>query len=439
MDVDVRIERMGTGGVGVGALPDGRVIFVPRTAPGDLATVRVLREKKRFATGLLVDLLEVSPERTPPPCPRYGECGGCSLQHIRYPEQLRWKGRIVGDALRRVGGLSVDDPDVTPSPAQTGYRNRVTVTLRRLRGGGVVAGFRQLGQPSRVLDLDGDCLLADRDLSDCWTSLRAHWGPGAKRLPAGGELRLTLRKDLDGVSLVLHGGQGPGSPDALMERVSGLVSIWKRSPNGPAKCLAGKPALSIPAGPSALEVDGDVFTQVNEEAGGLLQNHVLEWIGDASGLRMVDAYCGPGTWGRTVAGRGGTVVGIDLRPGRSDDPGEDASGSFRVVAGRVEDHLERNLPADLVVLNPPREGLHPSIPTALEDHPPPRLIYVSCDPATLARDLGRLREGYTLRDLRSFDLFPQTGHVETVACLEHGSKDSLRGQRPPEGQEGPTI
>jgi tRNA/tmRNA/rRNA uracil-C5-methylase (TrmA/RlmC/RlmD family) len=200
-----------------------------------------------------------------------------------------------------------------------------------------------------------------------------------------------------------------------------LVSIWKKSPSGPARCLAGKPVLTIQAGAGTLEVGGGVFTQVNEEAGGLLREYVLAKVAPADGMRVVDAYCGPGTWGRGAAGLGATVTGIDLLPGGQDDQEGAKGGSYRSVVGLVEEQLEGFLPADVVILNPPREGLKSNVPPVLLEHRPPRLIYVSCDPATLGRDLSRLADVYSLVDLQAFDLFPQTGHVETVACLEAGT------------------
>ena len=436
MAEEVLIQSIGTGGVGVGSLSDGRIVFVPRTVPGDRAMVALTRQKPRFAKARLVELLEEGPHRMTPPCPRYEECDGCSLQHLSYQEQVRWKGTIVGDALRRIGGLALSDPPVRPSPSPFRYRNRVTFTLRRLRGGGVVAGFRQFGHSSRVLDVDDECLLPDEAITDCWRSLRAQWGPGAKYLPGGRELRLTLRGDVDGVSLVIQGGRGRGEPEFLMERVPSLVSIWKRRATGPAVGLAGKKSLTISEGPDAMEIGGGVFTQVNEAAGEGLRDAVLDGIGNPAGLRIVDAYCGPSAWGREAASFGAQVTGIDILPGGETEGSADGRGSFRLVSGTVEGNLESCLPADLLILNPPRSGLHPSIPDVLIGRGPNKILYVSCDPATLARDLRRIDPAYSLTDVQSFDLFPQTGHVETVVNLLRKSGATSGNQHPEQGQQG---
>ncbi|MGW8267098.1 MAG: hypothetical protein ACWGSQ_12070, partial [Longimicrobiales bacterium] len=142
------------------------------------------------------------------PCPRYGECDGCALQHLEYSRQCRWKGRIVGDALRRIGGLDAEDPPVEPSPRELAYRNKATMTLRRLGGGRVVAGFRQLADRRRILDLGPECLLLMPELARIWGDLRSAWGPDADLLPQGRELRLTLRVGGAEGALLVRGGRG---------------------------------------------------------------------------------------------------------------------------------------------------------------------------------------------------------------------------------------
>jgi len=151
----LRIDSIGAGGEGVGRLPDGRVVFVHRTAPGDVAEVEVVQRGKRWARGRLLRVLEPSPERREPPCRFYAECGGCTLEHLEYPAQLRAKSRIVVDALVRIGKLDVHPPVVVASPREHRYRNRVSFALRRLGQGRVVAGFHALGEPDRIVDIDG--------------------------------------------------------------------------------------------------------------------------------------------------------------------------------------------------------------------------------------------------------------------------------------------
>jgi len=401
----------------VGILPDGKVVFLPRTAPGDRVLVRIVKEKSRWARGEVLRWIEEGPGRRNPPCPRYAQCNGCSLQHLEYAEQLVWKGRLVGDALRRLAGLETEDPEVVPSSKEFRYRNKVTFTLRRLPGGRIVAGFRELTQPGRVLDLGSECLLPEEPLSELWGNLRTNWGPGAVHLPEGRELRLTLRVGQEGVGLLVRGGKGDGDPDSLMAGVHGLSSIWREAKGGEIRHLAGDPTLHVLWAEELVELHGGGFLQVNQGAGEALHEYVLREAGDVQGKAVIDAYCGAGVLGRTLARNGGIVVGIDIDPAGVLAAEKPSGDDFRIVKGYVEEELDVLLPADLAILNPPRTGVAERVPVLLNNQALEKVIYVSCDPATLARDLQRLEEGYKVERIRSFDLFPQTIHIETVVTL----------------------
>ena len=421
----VTVRGIASGGDGVGTLPDGCVVFLPRTAPGDRVLVRIEKKKGRWGRGEVVEFLEEGPGRVPPPCPHFSDCDGCTLQHLDYEEQLKSKGRLVGDALRRIGGLEADDPPVEPAPHEIAYRNKVTFTLRRLSGGRLVAGFRDRRSQGRILDVGADCLLPEEGLAGVWRQLRTEWGPEASLLPGGRELRLTLRSGAVGVALLVRGGRGDGQPDVLLDRVQGLTSIWREEKGPGVKLLGGDPALQVDWMGESLEIPGGGFLQVNTLGGEGLHRYVLEEAGAVAGLRVIDAFCGVGTLGHALAERGATVVGIE-----SDSLGVSVGQSKapegqQVVEGLVEKELGGLLPADLVLLNPPRSGLAESVPAMLNDHVVQRVIYVSCDPATLSRDLHRLVPGYHVQRVRSFDLFPQTAHVETVVSLT--GKDGQAG------------
>ncbi len=222
---DITIRSLASDGSGVGELPDGRVIFIPRSAPGDIARVKVTALKRRWARGQLEEILDPTEERSRPLCSIYDKCGGCSLQHIPYPEQLKWKENFVLEALSRIGGLEVDEVPVTASPHKSQYRNRMTFTLRRLRGGRVVAGFHGLHRPGHVVDVRRECVLPEPEITSAWMSLRENWGTGARRLPSGGRLRLTLRNSRSGVDLLIEGGRGTWNPEPLMTRVSNIHRV----------------------------------------------------------------------------------------------------------------------------------------------------------------------------------------------------------------------
>lgn len=414
----VSIRALASGGAGVGDLPDGRVVFVHRTAPGDVATVRVRRLHPRWGEADLVTLLESSPHRVEAPCPNYGECGGCTLQHVAYDEQLNWKRRFVVEAMERIGKRAVDLPPVEPSPSRTHYRNRVTFTLRRLSAGHIVAGFHAVGRPARVVDIRANCLLPEPRILEVWGALHRAWKNGIRPLPSTRELRITLRALPEGVVLVVRGGAAGWDPKLLLAHVPGIVSVWHH-PGGETKAvhIAGQ-VVHEDWGDEHLPVGGQAFLQVNREASEALVAHVLAHVGEGS--TAVDAYCGVGFYGRALARDGWRVRGIELDPEACRGARYEAPEGFEVVEGHVEEHLPAALPADLVIVNPPRTGLQEWIPGMLSFRPPKRLVYVSCDPATLARDTERLGPGFRLDSLRSFDLFPQTSHVETVAVFSTG-------------------
>ncbi len=393
----VRIIGIAAGGAGVGRLEDGRVAFVQRTAPGDLVDIALQEQKPRWVRGRLLRVQEAGEDRREAPCPHYAGCGGCTLEHLTPAAQLRARGSIVREALRRIGGIDVNEPDVVASPLEFRYRNRVSLTLRRPGGGRVSAGFHELDRPDRVLDIDERCQLMEPLLADAWRSLRAGWGAHASRLPAGETLRLTLRATHTGeVSLLAENGYGDGQPDALLAHVPQIVSLWKRAPEHVPELVAGRAALLEQWNGETVQLGGSVFLQVNRQAAALLENHVLALCGSVQGQRVVDAYCGVGLYARRCQRQGAHITGIELDPLAAREARRGCSPQAQIIEGRVEEHITACLPADLVILNPPRAGLDARVCTALVATPPARVLYVSCDPATLARDLGRLKSAFTL-------------------------------------------
>ena len=284
------------------------------------------------------------------------------------------------------------------------------------QGPRVVAGFHELHRPGRILDVDGACLVMDPVVSEAWDQLRAGWGADARRLPAGRRLDLTLQRAGQRVVLVVRGATGQGDPVTLLQVAPRLAAIWAVGPDG-AGLLAGSATVladdevdPVPVGPTG-------FQQVNRPAAELLWTLLREEVGPVSGLSIVDAYCGAGRLGRRWAREGARVTGIEVDANATRAAADGAPAGFHVRTGRVEDRLAETLPADLVVLNPPRSGADGAVLTTLLDQPPRRLFYVSCDPATLARDAARLSEAFELIRLQPVDLFPQTGHVEILASL----------------------
>ena len=418
----VRIERLAAGGDGVGRLPDGLTVFVPRTAPGDVVRVGGVERRRRHGFATVEEVLEPGSGRVEPRCAHFDAdaCGGCQWQHLAADAQLEAKGRMVGDALRRIGKLDADDPVVVPSPNAFGYRGTLTLAVRG-RGGRRVVGLRRRGDAS-VFQLDR-CEIAREPLNRLWAALRGSSGA----LPEGDDVRLVLRVTPDGsLHALARGGERAwaGAP-ALLEaaRRAGLEpTLWWQPERGAPRRMAGPEA-----DPATV-----AFEQANAEVAALLRGAALASLAEGGWpARALDLYAGAGETGLAMAARGCDVVTVevDARAVRWTQARAAELGlSLRAVAARVEDVVAGLLPADAAVVNPPRTGLDAAAAAALRAAPPPRLVYVSCDPATLARDLARLGAATArLSRIDAYDMFPQTCHVETLAVLDSPPVDAPSG------------
>ena len=401
---ELEIASIAAGGDG-GGRAEGQVVFVPRSAPGDLARVS-LTARGRFARGEISELLRPAPSRVEPPCPHYtiDRCGGCQLQHLAYDAQLDAKERIIVDTLARIGKREIAVREVRPSEHPWRYRRKLTLALRWARGRGWIAGLHPYDDPAGVFSLK-DCPITDERVVAIWRSIMRH----AKLFPRVPALRGAVRLLDRGASFVLEGGRQWREAGALMAAVPDLRAVWW-APEGARARLVARRDDEATAGAS--------FVQVNVAVGEALHDHVVSRVLAYKPAVVVDAYAGTGDTAVRFAAAGARVTAIELdREAASFAAGRLAAPSA-VVAGRVEDHLAAVLPADVVVINPPRSGVDVRVTEALERaRPRPRaLIYVSCDPATLARDLARL-PGWRVRDAIAFDMFPQTAHVEPVGEL----------------------
>jgi len=400
----LKIASIAAGGDGVGRT-EGIVVFVPRTAPGDVARVRLARAK-RFARGELIALQERSPARIEPPCPHYthNRCGGCQIQHLAYDAQLEAKRTIIGDSLRRIGRRDVADPEVEASDLPWRYRRKLTLHLRHT-GDGWIAGLHPYDDPAAVFDLV-DCPITDERVLAVWGELRGAFDA----LPTERSLRVAVRLLDEGAAATVEGGEVWRTVDDFFAAAPSLTELWWRPEGGTTRRVAARSAESRA---------GAAFVQVNARVAARLQTELLSRVRARTPERVVDAYAGSGATAIPLAQDGRTVVAIELDRPAVDRMRPHLVAPSAAIAGRGEDHLERQLPADVVILNPPRAGVDERVTAALERHRASTraLFYVSCDPATLARDLARI-PGYRLVAVRGYDMFPQTAHVETLCELE---------------------
>ena len=399
----VTIDSIAAGGDGVGR-SEGLVVFVPRTAPGDEVTAEV-NSKGRFGRGILRGVVTASPVRIDPPCPHYtrDKCGGCQLQHMTYDSQRAAKQGIIRDSLQRIGKRQLAAPQVEQSPKEWRYRTKLTLTMRR-RGERWIAGLHPYDDPARVFAL-ADCPITDRRVVAAWREIMnadAH-------LPIAQELRGSVRITSDGATFVLFGGQRWSAWEQFAAAVPSIAALWWEPTEQPRRLLFDKRQDRAPSAS---------FAQVNAEMGEILREFVLNRVMEREPRTVIDAYAGAGHVAIELAKRGVTVTAIELDREASQWSSERLAAPSRAVNARVEQALPGVLPADIVILNPPRAGVDERVTATLElerDHLD-AVIYVSCNPATLARDLSRL-PGYTVESVHGFDMFPQTAHVETVCLL----------------------
>ena len=402
--VRLTVESIAAGGDGV-ARHEGLVVFVPRSAPGDVVLADV-EPKGRFARARVVSVETPSTARVDPPCVHYvrDRCGGCQLQHLGYDAQLQAKAGIVRDGLARIGGHALAAlPQVRPSARPWRYRRKLTLALRR-RGDTWIAGLHPFDAPGRVFDL-ADCPITDERVLAVWAELR----DTARLLPVAAQLRVAVRLLDVGAAVVVEGGRKWPTARAFFGRAPSVAALWWAPEGGARRMVADRRAAAEP---------GASFVQVNPAVADDLSSHVHARVRSHAPRTLVDAYAGAGDLAVALAQEGVAVTAIELDADASAWCASRLPAGSRALAGRAEDLLPDALPADVVLLNPPRAGVHERVTATLAAaRPRPRaIVYVSCNPATLARDVARLA-GWRVASVLAFDMFPQTAHVETVCEL----------------------
>jgi tRNA/tmRNA/rRNA uracil-C5-methylase (TrmA/RlmC/RlmD family) len=363
--VELKIEDVAFGGKGV-AREQGKAVFVPYTIEGELVSAEVVREKRQFAEAELAEVKESSPDRVTPQCPYFGRCGGCAYQHISYEHQLSIKWRQVRDALQRIGKLNhIPMRPIVPSPRQYGYRNRITVHAQD----GVIGFFRR--DSHHLIDIE-HCPIARHEVNRALTELRAQ-----------SQVR------------------------------DGHYTLRARS-------------------------EPRVFSQANDELANALRDLIVDLVQPNQEL-LIDAYCGAGFFAKALLGKFERVIGIDWDQFAIAAAKQNATDRETYIAGDVEEELQkvgavhpnrpgrgndmltgrlRSIAPTAIIVDPPATGLGKSVRHAILDLAPGTLIYVSCNPPTLARDLKELRREFVINSVTPLDMFPQTAEIEVLAHLE---------------------
>lgn len=432
--IELHIERLAYGGDAIARLDDGRTAFVRGGCPGDTVAFVLEEDKGRFVRGSVESVISASTDRVRPQCPFFGECGGCHWQHIAYERQLCAKRDEVADALARIGhldGTTSVVSDTVASPTAYGYRNKIELVVDASSPRPLL-GFHRAGS-DRIVPVD-QCLLLPKNLRRAPKALN-----GALRYLAGesdlGINRVALRAATHTRDVEIALWTAPAAfPRTAAAKTLGqavpatsIVRVLSKA-NGKGRKVAGVEVLSG-KGCWRERVSGHSFTvsapsffQVNTKAAELLVELVLDALQPDGTDRVLDLYAGAGTFTLPLAAVAGEVVAVEAAGSAVRDLRRNLEENAlwaEVVGGDAAREFGSLGRFDLVVVDPPRAGLDAAVIGALGRARPRALAYVSCDPATLARDAARLADaGYTLTQATPVDLFPQTYHIETVARFE---------------------
>jgi len=416
--IEIQALRLSSDGSGVGRDETGMTTFVPGLLPGETGLVTIAERKKRWQRGELKKILKSCPERVTPPCPVFASCGGCQLQHLAYQETLKWKRIWVEDALQRIGKLNLDEITVHPTIGMDvpwRYRNKARL---HMDAQGRLGYYREKTNDTVVFP---DCLLLSKRMN--------RWIKSAEknlcRQEVFGDIQtkivdyeFTWRENTRGEGiLVVQSLQGKEKPFILFD------------PEGSRRLPKDYPANYLLEEIMGLRflVSPLAFLQVNPKQTEVLYAKALEYAALTGNETVWDLYCGVGTITLLLARHAREVVGVEENPYAVSDAEKNAAlnglRNVRFVQGKTEEKLKSLLGCgavkpDVIVLDPPRAGVDPKGLEQIIHVAPQRIVYVSCDPATLARDLGRLAiAGYRIHEVQPVDMFPWTSHVETVVSL----------------------
>ncbi len=451
----IDIIGMNHDGEGVGRA-NGYTLFVQGALPGETVRVRVMKTKKQYGYAKLLEIVKASPDRVSAPCPIYDQCGGCQIQHMSYAGQLAWKRQLVVDNLQRIGKLNVlvEDEEgaeqqgirVLPTMGMDEpwrYRNKAQVPIGAAEGG-LVGGFYAKGS-HRIIDMD-TCLIQHEHNDEVVAKVKeigSHFGISAYNEETGrGLLRHVVVKKAFRTGemmlvLVTNGRDIPYKEDwigSIREAIPHVASICqnvnKKQTNvifgDETRVLWGRDVIYDYIGDVQFAISARSFYQVNPVQTEVLYGKTVEYAGLSGKETVIDAYCGIGTISLFLAQHADQVYGVEIVPEAIEDARSNALlneiKNVKFEVGASEDVIplwkEQGIEADVIVVDPPRKGCDPRLLDTILEMKPERVVYVSCNPSTLARDLRVLEDGgYRTVEVTPVDMFPHTVHVESVAML----------------------
>ena len=405
--VQIKMEKMVYGGDCLGRLPDGRAVFVPFVLPGEIVNVEIIEDKKRFARAIPVELVEPSPDRIQPRCRHFTECGGCQYQHLSYAKQLAVKEDVLKDQLERIAKIySPPMQTIVPSPDPWVYRNHVQFHLSQQ---GELGFVHSDGEHLLIIE---ECHLPQEPINQLWPQLIL----GAET----GVYRLGIRQDSYDDMMLIMEGDDPNPPE-FSEDIA--VSAVYTPPDARLTVLAGDDHLVFSVLDRQFQVSARSFFQVNTAVAEKMIQHLLENISFSSEINVLELYAGVGLFSAFIAPPVNTLTAVESSGSACFDfaVNLDDFDNVSLYEAEAEDVMPAlEIHPDILIIDPPRAGVANAVVDAIGKVLPDRIAYISCDPATLARDLRKLLEkGFHLESVTPFDMFPQTAHVECMVLMSN--------------------
>ncbi len=424
--MELTIKGISHNGEGV-ARNAGKVVFIPFAIPGELVKAEIIEEKKKYSRGIIREIVKKSPHRVEPGCPYYYKCGGCSYQHITYDEQLVLKQKIVKETISRIGGIEAKILDTIGMQEPWDYRNKVVWHISNSQDGKRMGFYRY--QSKKLIEIDNCPLL----------------------LPKVNKISFLIKEILPGIHLEEDSSimirQSNNSRETMIEFINCFAgrevvkrlfrkidTIYEKK-NGKIRLLAGQELIKEKAGKSLFLLGPDDFFQVNPEQSEFMINTVAEYLNLSGHNKVLDAYCGAGMFALNIADNVVSVVGIDSNVRAVKNAKKNAtlndiencqfiSGPCEVILSNLQNSFDR------VIVNPPRTGVKPEVINAIVNISPEIIVYVSCNPATLARDLKQfVNNSYKVANIQPIDMFPQTSHIESIVLLQKMNYCSVPGNK----------
>ncbi len=417
---DITLTTLTYGGDAMGRLPDARAVFVPFGLPGERVRVRLTQEKRGFARGEIVEILQSTPERISARCkhffsplsaaegrgegPGVGFCGGCHYQHLSYESQLKAKAEILSGQLTRIG--KIENPPVQPtvaSPDAWNYRNHVQFHLDAQGKLGL-----QAPNSNNVIPIS-ECHLPESSINALWPQLEFE--------PETGIERVSLRSGADENLMLVLESASPDAPEFEIEAEISVAHVFDEH----TVVIAGQDHITMKVLDREFRVSAASFFQVNTKMTEKMVEHLIAKLPMAQST-ILDIYCGVGLFSAFLAPKCKQLIGIESSESACDDfvINLDEFDNVELYEDFAEDVLPAlDIQADIILVDPPRAGVEKEALDAIVKMNPKVIAYVSCDPSTLARDAARLiNNGYNLLDVTPFDLFPQTYHIESISIFE---------------------